>query len=56
MPVKFKPFKAPAKFVTPQQKKDGTDGSISDDGGKSSAQKKNDDVEVYEVMYSKHLH
>ncbi len=35
--MKFKPFKAPKKFVAPTAKaKDGTDGSVSDEG-KSSA-------------------
>jgi len=37
--MKFKPFKAPKKFAAPAAKKNnnGTNGSASDDGEKSSA-------------------
>ena len=43
------------KFVAPVAKpKDGTDGSVSDEG-KTSAAKKFEDLEVYEVMYTKHV-
>ena len=51
--MKFKPFKAPKKFVAPKAKEGTEDGSS--DGAKTSAQKKMEDKEVYEVMYTKHI-
>ena len=47
----FKPFKAPAKFAPPTKVKDGTEGSVSDD----DSTKKDEHLEAYEVMYSKHI-
>ena len=54
MGPKFKPF-GTKKFVAPVVKKDDTEGSISgEDEGKKSI-KINEDLETYEVMYTKHI-
>jgi len=56
MPAKFKPFKAPAKFAAPMKKKDASEENTSDvEGGKSSPSK-NEHIDVFEVMYTKHVH
>ena len=51
----FKPFKAPAggyKAPVKENSPAGTDESISDN---ESAKKKNEHIEAYEVMYTKHI-
>ena len=59
MGIKFKPFKAKA-YVPPIKKKDATDESVSDCGSEKTsaekaAMKRDQDLEIFEVMYTKHV-